>query len=256
MTFDKSGAFMMTLGAIVISFVVAESVFFLVKAWKRGKALGIKTEDMKKTVISSTLFTIPPAMAIVATVLALSKSLGIAVPWVRLSVIGNMAYETTAANSAMGAFGAGTIANEITDPMVFSSAVWVMTIGSIMPLILIPLFLKKLQKKMGNVVKKDTKWADSMSAAAFIGIIAAFIGVSLAGVNASESKKPGDSAGVLSLVTLISAIACMLILQKIATKRNIRWLETFAMPISTFFAMGISMLFAAVAPDIAYIEWR
>ena len=36
----KSDKFMYFLGALVVVFVVAQSVFFLVRAWKRGKALG------------------------------------------------------------------------------------------------------------------------------------------------------------------------------------------------------------------------
>ena len=38
------------------------------------------------------------ALAIVATVLALSNALGIILPWIRLSVIGNISQETTAAS--------------------------------------------------------------------------------------------------------------------------------------------------------------
>ena len=84
----KSYGFMYALGFLVVAFVVAQSVFFLVRAWKRAKALGIDTSSLKKTVSSSALFTVAPALAILATVLTLSGALGLVLPWIRLTVIG------------------------------------------------------------------------------------------------------------------------------------------------------------------------
>ena len=85
----KTGPLMYCLAFGVITFVVIQSAFFMAKAWKRGKEIGIEKEKMKQTVISSVLFTIAPAVSILATVLALASALGIVLPWIRLSVIGN-----------------------------------------------------------------------------------------------------------------------------------------------------------------------
>ena len=68
-----------------------------------AKELGIKTETLRKTVSSSAIFTIAPAVAILIGVVALSKSLGLALPWLRLSVIGSITYETVAAGNALAA---------------------------------------------------------------------------------------------------------------------------------------------------------
>ena len=56
------------------------------------------------------MFTIAPAIAVLVGVVALSKSLGVALPWLRLSVIGSITYETVAANNALTAadLGAGS----------------------------------------------------------------------------------------------------------------------------------------------------
>ena len=87
-----------------------------------------------------------------------------------------------AAEAAIDAFGsAAGLSQEVTDPEMFSAVAWVMTLGSIMPLILVPFLLKKIQKGMSKAVAKNGKWADVMSAAAFIGLIAAFIGRAIAG---------------------------------------------------------------------------
>ena len=69
--------------------------------------------------------------------------------------------------------------------------------------------------------------------------------------------KSGDGAGIMSVLTLISAVAVMLILEKIAAKFKLKWLETFAMPISMFAAMGVAILISVALPEnIAYLEWR
>ena len=65
----KSSPFLYVLGFCVVGFIIVQSVFFLVRAWRRGKQLGMTTATLKNTVVSSALFTIAPALAIVATVL-------------------------------------------------------------------------------------------------------------------------------------------------------------------------------------------
>ena len=119
----KESGFMYAMAAFIIGFIVIESVFFMVKAWKRAKQLGISKETLKNTVISAALFTIAPAISILATVLVLSSALGIVLPWIRLSVIGNLAYETVAASTMLEQFGSN-INIEVTDPEQFSAVMW------------------------------------------------------------------------------------------------------------------------------------
>ncbi len=260
--FDSENGFFMLIGGVVVAVVLGQSIFFLIKAYRRALALGIERATLRGTIVSSALFTIAPSLAIVATVLALANALGIILPWIRLSVIGNISQETTAATAALETVG-GTLSQKVTDPEAFTLVAWVMTLGSCMPLILLPLFLKKLQ---GGVNKAEGKipasLVDALSAAAFIGLIAAFVSRSIAGKGAAGDNPLygasfGDGAGVMSVVTLLASVVCMLILQRIAEKKHIRWLETFAMPISMFFAMGVAILMAQVLPEnIAFLEWR
>ena len=44
----KTSPLMYILAAGVIVFVIVQSVFFIVKAWKRGRELGIESEKMKQ----------------------------------------------------------------------------------------------------------------------------------------------------------------------------------------------------------------
>ena len=93
MDFKSSPVLYLIAGAVIL-FVLGQSVFFLVKAWKRGKELGIDAKKLRDSVTSSALFTVPSALSVLATVIALAPALGLVVPWVRLSVLGNITYET------------------------------------------------------------------------------------------------------------------------------------------------------------------
>ena len=112
----------------IIALVLAQSVFFLVRAVKRAKELGIAKGTVTKTITSAALFTIAPAVAILVGVVALSKSLGLALPWLRLSVIGSITYETVAAGNAIEAAGQ-TMSELVSDPSIFITIAWVMTVG-------------------------------------------------------------------------------------------------------------------------------
>lgn len=252
----KESIFMYIIGGIVVLFVLAQSLFFLIRAWRQGKKLGLSTETLKGTVTQSALFSIAPAISIVATVLTLSGALGIVLPWIRLTVIGAIQYEVPAAESAMEALGyTGGLSTEITSPLGFSTAAWVMTLGSIMPLVIIPFALKKIQKGIGKAVNKNGAWADAMSAAAFIGLISAFVGKAIVGQG--DKAVLGDGAGVLSVSALVISMVVMLGFMQLEKKKEIKWLQPLAMPLSMFIAMGAVVLIAQVLPaDIAWLEWR
>ncbi len=261
----KSDGFMFLIVVGVIIFVIAQSLFFMIRAIKRGKALGISSEKIKNTITSSAVFSIAPAVSIAVTVLVLSVALGYVLPWIRLSVIGAISYEVPAAEAAIEAAGlSGGIGSDVTDPKIFTAIAWVMSLGCILPLILIPLILKKVQKTVTGTVNKNAKWADLMSAAAFIGLISAFLGRGIAGtgeLKVLESGEKinaviGDGAGVLSIAAIISAVAFMLLLTLVNKKLKWKWLEAFAMPLAMLLSMGVVVLISHFAPNLAAIEWR
>lgn len=251
----KTGSLMLAIALGVVAFVTAQSLFFIIKSWKHAKELGISSSTLKNTVVSSILFTIAPAVSILATVIVLADSLGIILPWIRLTVIGNLAYETTAAQTALEALG-GSLSGEITNVTEFSTVAWAMTIGSIAPLILLPFLCKKLQKKIGSAVNKNEKAAklgDAISAAAFIGIVSAFVARAIAGTTEDGT----GNAGFMSIAVLIVSIITMVILETICKKFNLEKLRPFTMPLSMFIGMGSAMLFESVLPaDIVNFVWR
>lgn len=260
----KTDVFMYAIGAIVVIFVIAQSLFFMIKAWKHGKDIGMNKSDMKNSITSSGLFTIAPALAILATVVTLAGTLGLVLPWIRLTVIGNITYEVTAAQAALDAFHM-TFGTNLENKEAFGAIAWVMTIGSIFPLVLLPIFLKKIQKKIGQVTEKssDSRLPDILSAATFIGLISAFIGNAIAGEATYKELADGSrvstsaGAGIMSVSVLLISIIVMIVLQKICTHFKLEKLESFVMPISMFVAMGAAILLTNVLPDnLVTLEWR
>jgi len=251
----KESPLMLGLAALVIGFVVVESLFFLVKAWRRGKAIGISTETLKNTVFTSSLFSVAPAISILVTVFALSTSLGVVLPCIRHSVIGNLLYEKSAADITLEQFGIPAD-TPISDPEVFSAVSWVMTIGICFGLILVTIFGKLILKKISKAAVKSEKSsniADVISASAFIGIIAAFVAQSLAG----QTKDHSSDAGFMSLICLVSAVIISLVFEAICIKFKWKKLEVFATPLSIFGAMAIAILLIQVLPEsVTSFVWR
>ena len=217
----------------IIIFVIAESIFFLVKAWRKAKQLNIQTKTLKKIAASSAVFTIAPAIAILLGVITLSKALGLPFPWLRLSIIGALTYELPAAEAAASAMGA-SISTAVTDPKVFTTIAWVMTLGIMPSIALLPFIGKKIEGGVMKIKNKDQKWGEIFMSSLFIGMISAFLGVVFADISI------GLAGWIPVFVMLCSAlIMCICALFIKVLKQE--WLTDFAMPISMLGAMALSI---------------
>ena len=95
-----SSGTMYAICGVIVAFVAIVCVIFMMRAWRAGKALGMDTGKMKQTITASASFAVLPSVGILLGVIALSGSLGIPWPWLRLSVIGALHYETQVASAA------------------------------------------------------------------------------------------------------------------------------------------------------------
>ncbi len=218
MEFSTNSVFLYIVAACVILFVLAQSVFFLVRAYRRGKALGIENAKLRKTVISTAVFTIAPAISILVGIVTLSKFLGIPLPWIRMSVIGAITYELPAATSTANALGI-SLSEIITDPKVYSAIAWVMTLGILPSIILPPILMKKIRGGMLKLQNKDSKWGDLFLTSMFLGMISAFLGMVFADIRIGL-------AGWIPVFVLLVSAALMGICGLLIKKCNLKWLET------------------------------
>ncbi len=238
MNFHPNSTLLFILAGAVIVFVIAQSLFFLIRAFRRGKELGMDMKQLKRTVLSTALFTMAPAVSILLGVITLSKFLGLPLPWLRLSIIGAITYELPAATSTANAFGI-SLSETVTDPSVYTAIAWVMTLGIFPGLIWVPLFIKKIQGGLMKIKNKDSKWGDILMTAMFLGMISAFLGMVFADI------RSGLKGWIPIFVLLFSAFLmgiCGLLIKKCGMK----WLENYALPISMLGAM----IFAAVITPV------
>ena len=260
---DVNSPIIFIMVGIIILAVLIQSIFFLVRAIRRANQKNMDKAIIKKTIISSALFTIAPAIAIVVGVVSLSKSLGVAVPWLRLSIIGSLSYELIAAQNALTSFGVA-MGEKIADPQVFVTVVWVMTIGIITGLVLPQLLTKKIQKGMIKIENKDKKWAEIFNNAMFLGMISAFLGyvfcdlgrlwLATDGVYTTTEKVNGvltevqytNTSGLVPVCVMLSSTVVMLILGLIAKKTKARWINDYALPICLIVGMALAIPFTAL----------
>ena len=242
MEFNVNSPILYVLVGAIIALVLGQSVYFLVKALHRAKELGISGSTLKKTVSSAAIFTIAPAIAILVGVVALSKSLGVALPWLRLSVIGSITYETVAAGNAMEAAGMN-MSSTVTDPSIFVTIAWVMTIGIAAGLALVPFVTKRIQSGLNKVTLKDKRWGEIFNNAMFLGMISAFLGYVFCDVGGVIS---GDTSGLIPVFVMLVSAAVMAICGLLATKAHVRWLTDYALPISLVAGMASAIPFTSL----------
>ena len=226
--FDPNGPLMYGMTAVVILFVIAMSIRFIVMAWKRAKKIGMDPKVLRRVAISSAIFTIAPAV-----VIALSRALGFPLPWLRLSVIGALTYETPAAASAASAMGTD-LSNLITDPVVFAAIAWVMTLGIIPGPVLVPTIGKKIENGVMRIRQKDEKWGSLFMTALFLGMISAFLGMIFATV--SEGLR-----GWIPCFVMIASALIMCVCAVFVKVLHWKWMEDYALPISMLGGMALSI---------------
>lgn len=234
MEFSVNHPILFILVGIIIALVLAQSVYFLVKAMRRAKELGISAATVKKTISSSAVFTIAPAVAILVGVVVLSKSLGVALPWLRLSVIGSITYENVAAQNALTAAGLSG-STTITDPSIFVTVLWVMTIGIAAGLVMVPFVTKRIQGGMMKMGMKDKKWGEIFNNAMFLGMISAFLGYVFCDVGKVFT---GDTSGLIPVCVMVVSALVMAVCGLLSMKTKARWMEDYALPMSLVLGMA------------------
>ena len=234
MDFSPNSSFMYWIAGIVICFVILQSVFFLVRAVRQAKQLGISGEKVRRTISSSALFTVAPALAVLIGVISLSQFLGLPLPWLRLSVLGALTYELPAAQSAARAAGVTSTSELITDPATFSAIAWVMTLGILSGIVVVLFGLKRIQKGLKNIQDRNAKKASLITDCLFLGMISAFTGLLFADI---RKGLPGFVPLAVAAVSMLLMAVCGILIRKC----HISWLEQYALPLCMLGGMAAAI---------------
>lgn len=203
------------IGAILIGYVLIQSIVFYRKAYQRGLEMGMTKHQLLETTRSSAIFSIVPSIPILIGLVAMIPLFGdAAIPWIRLSVLGSVSYETYAALAVKNAAGVTTLLENMT---VYSAAIWTMTLSIMSGLLVLIFHYESYTKKLAEIRKKDSKWATILIAALFMGLVGT--------IGAQQIVLGG-----YNLLALLISMAIMALIGGLSFK--FKWLEEFALPAS------------------------
>ncbi|MDD7230783.1 MAG: DUF5058 family protein [Clostridiales bacterium] len=263
--FNPDSWVMYLMYALIVVFISAEAIFYLVKSVKKAKQIGMDMTKIKKVIKTSASFSVLPAIGIGIGVVTLIGSLGITVPAIRLSVIGALQYETQMADGAAKAITGSTdgltllIQRGVT-AQDYATIVTLMTVAIIAGPILVVLFYKKLQPKLAKLgamkvggavdpdaatknLESDAKKAnpnginlgDLAFQVSFIGMIIGYIAMSIGAIAAM----PGRITSYYNFIAVIVAALFMVLSDFLVKKLKWKWLDDFSVAFSMLFAMLI-----------------
>ena len=261
MEFNVNHPILFVLVGIIIAAVLGQSVYFLLKSYRRAKEIGMDMTKVNKTIKTAAIFTVAPAVSIVITVVALSKSLGIALPWLRLSVVGSLSYEAIAAANA--ASGMGTTLAALTGNMTASqyvTIVIVMTLSIMIGIWLVPVVAKKYQNGLVSFEKKDAKWSGILQNSLFIGMISAFVGYVFCDVSRLWTSEDGvfavtsttaegieetiyyaSTSGLVPVLVMLISASAMCMCGVLISKLKWKWVNDYALPICMVLGMALAI---------------
>lgn len=261
--FNPDSWVMYLMYALIVVFISAEAIFYLVKSVKKAKQIGMDMTKIKKVIKTSASFSVLPAIGIGIGVVTLIGSLGITVPAIRLSVIGALQYETQMADGAAKAITKSTdgltllIQRGVT-AQDYATIVTLMTVAIIAGPVLVVLFYKKLQPKLAKLgamkvggavdpdaatknLESDAKKAnpnginlgDLAFQVSFIGMIIGYIAMSIGAIAAM----PGRITSYYNFIAVIVAALFMVLSDFLVKKLHWKWLDDFSVAFSMLFAM-------------------
>lgn len=263
--FNPDSWVMYLMYALIVVFISAEAIFYLVKSVKKAKKIGMDMTKIKKVIKTSASFSVLPAIGIGIGVVTLIGSLGITVPAIRLSVIGALQYETQMADGAAKAITKSTdgltlLMQRGVTAQDYVTIITLMTVAIIAGPILVVLFYKKLQPKLAKLgamkvggsvdpdaatknLESDAKKAnpnginlgDLAFQISFIGMIIGYIAMSIGAIAAM----PGRITSYYNFIAVIVAALFMVLSDFLVKKLNWKWLDDFSVAFSMLFAMLI-----------------
>ncbi len=237
----------------VVAVVLAQAFFFLIRAYREGVKIGMEKKVLNKTISSSLIFSILPSVSILVGVFSLAGSLGIQLSWLRLSVVGALHYEVTAANVAIQATIGGSLGSANITPQVFATIAFVMTVAILGGIVTVLLFYHKIDKGVKKVTTSNPKIGNVVFAGMFIGLICSYISTGFSRLMFGEMKDGTviSAATPIPLIAMATSFASALILYVLEKKCNQKWLKNFSISFSMLIGMVTAILCSMYVPS-----WR
>ncbi|GAA0281667.1 DUF5058 family protein [Halobacterium noricense] len=189
--------------------------------------MGLSEEKLKTGFKTGVISSIGPSVAVLAGMLALIATVGGPVAWMRLSVIGSVAFELPAAELGVSQFGYSLGDGDITETA-YATAVWSMTLGGTGWLLVSAFGTRHMEAVRTKISNGDEKLIPIISAAAMLGAFAYFLSGE---VTAGTPETGSIAAGGL----------VMLMLLELAERRGIQWLREWALGAAMFVGLLVGV---------------
>lgn len=227
----------------IVAFVAVICVIFMIRSYQTGLAIGMDPQKLKSTITSSLTFSVLPSVGILLGVIALSGSLGTPWPWLRLSVIGALHYETQVAQAASEQAGIGSLSAEHMTPQAFATIALLMSLcimwGMVLSILFNRRYLDRVHQKNGTeqtTVSGKEGFGDVAMSAMFIGLVSAYLG-SYIGALVSGNGLFTFSGDITPMVVSIVSALVMFGFTYLAQKKRLGFLENFSIAGSMLIGM-------------------
>jgi len=240
---------MYLLGIVVLLVVLIGSLFFIIQAYKDAKRINMDPKILRKTIINSAIFTLLPSVSILIGVITLSGTLGVPLPWIRLTVIGALHYEGVAASSAYKDVTLATMS-----PEMYVTIACVMTLGILSGPLYCLFGFKAYDKKILakakenpdeekeveiNDAPKKKSFGPILFNAVFIAMISSFLAVDISKLT-NDSTEPSKT--YLPLIVIGVTFASMALFDLLEKKCKQKWLNSFSLGLSMLIGMAVAVI--------------
>ena len=229
----------------IVAFVAVVCIVFMVRAYRAGLAIGIDKAKLRRTITASATFSLLPSVGILLGVIALSGSLGTPWPWLRLSVVGALHYETQVAQAAAEQVGMSSLSAAEMTPSGFATIALLMSVCIIWGMLLSIFFNKRYLGRLGSGKKSSgggAGFGDSAMTAMFIGLVSAYIGSYVGGFVSGGGQLFSFSGSLLPMFVVLVSGLVMALFVYLAEKKNLAWVESFSIAGSMLIGMTAAVL--------------
>lgn len=202
----------------IIGMVIFQAIMFYRIAKEAAPAAGLDALDVKRAARTGFISSIGPSFGIAIVIISLLALLGSPITLMRIGIVGSAATETAAAQIGANAFGV-ELGGEGFNAQAFTTMVWTMCLGGMGWLLFTFFFTKSLGKTESKVRKKNPKVMAVVSLAAMLGAF---------GYLLTEQMVKGLNYSAAAVVSLV----IMVVIMKVADRRDISWLREWSLGIS------------------------
>lgn len=219
-----------TLVIVGLLIVAAICAIYVVKCYRHALNCGLQKEKLNGIIKSSAVFAIVPSISIVAGLISLVMVIGTPYAWFRLSVIGSVVYELTAASMALDTQGldVSTATGEA-----FGLVMWAMCIAITLGNVFNIFMCKKVHLGTMNLGGGDPKWK-MVSQGIFMNALLICI------------ITPHLFKGGANVATLLSSAVIGLLFAVLSQKKGFHWLGNFGLAFCLIGSMVLSVCYDGI----------